>query len=463
MYYKNNDKLHEECGVFGIFSRDADINVAAMSYLALYALQHRGQESAGIAIGDGEHIQLKKGMGLVSDVFADSDFPAAGGHMAIGHVRYSTSGQSCFENAQPMSRKFKQGEIAVAHNGNLTNIAVLKEMFEEMGYTFETSSDTEIIIKMIARAARKGIERAIDDTVQAIKGSYALVMIVENKLVGVRDPNGIRPLCLGKIGESGYVFSSESCAFDSLGAKFVRDVQPGEIVIIDDDGIKSINRNEKTFSQPCAFEYVYFARPDSVIEGISVHDSRRRAGKILWKEHPAEADVVIGVPDSGIDAAMGYAQVSGIIYDIGLVKNKYVGRSFILPDQKARELAVRIKINPLRSVIENRSVVLIDDSVVRGTTSRKIIQMLREMGATKVHMRVSSPVVAFPCYFGIDTPYRDQLMGAQLTVEQMCAEMGADSLGFLSIDGLLQSLDPNRSFCLGCLDGKYPISVHMEG
>ena len=460
----NDDKLHEECGVFGIYANSGGVDVGGLTYLALYALQHRGQESAGIAVNGPDGIQVEKGMGLVGDVFTDKVLEKLGGNIAIGHVRYSTAGGSNVVNAQPIYGKFKQGEIAVAHNGTLTNVGVLKEMFEDLGFTFETSSDSEIMIKMIARAAnRKGIERAVLEMTQTIKGSYALAIMVDNKLIGIRDPNAIRPLCLGKY-DGGYLLASESCAFDSLGigAEFVRDLEPGEIVVIDENGVKSINHNEQTFPQPCAFEYIYFARPDSVIDRISVHDSRIRAGEILWKESPVEADVVAGIPDSGMDAALGFAKISGIPYDIGLIKNKYVGRSFILPSQEAREQAVRIKLNALSSVIRGKRVVLVDDSIVRGTTSKKLIQMIRDTGATEVHLRISSPVVQFPCYFGIDTPYRDQLMGAQLTITQMRDEIGADSLAFLSIDGLLEALDPERQFCLGCLHGKYPISVQME-
>ena len=458
-----DDKLHEECGVFGIYDGSASHEAASLTYLALYALQHRGQQSAGIAVSDGNDIRIEKGNGLVADVFTKPQLESMdkGAVAAIGHVLYSNIIGGKKLNAQPIYGRFKNGEIAVGHNGSLVNSGVMREMFEDLGFTFETQSDAELIIKMIGRAAKKGIQKAITDTIQTIKGSYAITMIINNKLVGVRDPNGIRPLCMGRLGDC-YMLSSESCAFDSLGGEFIRDILPGEIVIIDENGVQSINRSEKTLSQTCAFEYIYFARPDSVIDNISVHESRQRAGEILWKESPAYADVVVGVPDSGIDAAMGLAAVSGIPYDIGLIKNKYIGRSFILPDQGTRELAVRIKLNALRSAVEGKRVVLVDDSLVRGTTSKSLIQMLKRAGATQVHMRISSPTVAYPCYFGIDTPYRDQLMGANMSVEEMREQIGADSLAFLSIDGLLQSLDKNRGFCLGCLNGEYPISVHME-
>lgn len=458
----DDDKFHDECGVVGIYSKDPSVDVGTLSYLALYALQHRGQESAGIASFDGDHIHIEKGMGLVSDIFDETKVRNLNGYCSVGHVRYSTAGGSSIQNAQPIYSKFKQGEIAVAHNGQLVNADVLREMFEDLGYSFETTSDSEIIIKMIARAAKKGIERAIDDTVQTIRGSYALTMVVDGMLVGVRDFQGIRPLALGKLGEDGYVLASETCAFDCLGATYLRDVQPGEIVIIDDNGIRSIQHNERTYPRPCSFEYVYFARPDSTIDGVNVHESRKKAGAILWEESPVEADVVVGVPDSGLDAALGLSIASGIPYDIGLVKNKYVGRSFIMPDQQARERAVHIKLSAMRSVVGGKRIILVDDSIVRGTTSRQLVMLMKEAGAKEVHMRIPSPVVAYPCYFGIDTPYREQLIGAKMTVDEMCAHLGADSLAFLSQEGLVNSIKPKGHFCTGCFTGQYPMSVHME-
>lgn len=458
----DDDKFHDECGVVGIYSNDPSVHVGTLSYLALYALQHRGQESAGIATYDGEQIRLEKGMGLVADVFDEKKLDTLKGNCAIGHVRYSTSGDSSLQNAQPIYSKFKQGEIAVAHNGQLINADVLHDMFEDLGYTFETTSDSEVIIKMIARAAKKGIERAIDDTVRAIKGSYALTMIVDDMLVGVRDPQGIRPLVLGRLNDGGYVLASETCAFDCLGAIYERDIEPGEIVIIDQNGLRSLQNNEKTYASPCSFEYVYFARPDSTIDGVNVHESRKKAGEILWAESPVDADVVVGVPDSGLDAALGLSIASGLPYDIGLVKNKYVGRSFIMPDQESRERAVHIKLSAMRSVIAGRRVILVDDSIVRGTTSRQLVNLMKEAGAKEVHMRIPSPVVAYPCYFGIDTPYRDQLIGAKMSVEEMRKHLGADSLAFLSQEGLINSIREGGRFCTGCFTGEYPMSVRME-
>lgn len=459
----DDDKFHDECGVVGIYSKDPAVHVGTLSYLALYALQHRGQESAGIATFDGDRIHMEKGMGLVSDVFDEAKVKSLKGFSSVGHVRYSTAGGSSVQNAQPIYSKFKQGEIAVAHNGQLINVEILREMFEDLGYSFETTSDSEIIIKMIARAAKKGIERAIDETIKTIKGSYALTMIVDEMLVGVRDPQGIRPLAIGKIGENGYILASETCAFDCVGATYLRDVEPGEIVIIDDNGLRSIQHNERTYARPCSFEYVYFARPDSTIDGVNVHESRKKAGAILWVESPVEADVVVGVPDSGLDAALGLAVASGIPYDIGLVKNKYVGRSFIMPDQQARERAVHIKLSAMRSVVSGKRIILVDDSIVRGTTSRQLVNLMKEAGAKEVHMRIPSPVVSYPCYFGIDTPYRDQLIGAKMSVDEMCEHLGADSLAFLSQDGLVNSIRPGGRFCLGCFTGQYPMSVQMEG
>lgn len=458
----DDDKFHDECGVVGIYSNDPSVHVGTLSYLALYALQHRGQESAGIATYDGEQIRLEKGMGLVADVFDEKKLHTLKGNCAIGHVRYSTSGDSSLQNAQPIYSKFKQGEIAVAHNGQLINADVLHDMFEDLGYTFETTSDSEVIIKMIARAAKKGIERAIDDTVRTIKGSYALTMIVDDMLVGVRDPQGIRPLVLGRLNDGGYVLASETCAFDCLGAIYERDIEPGEIVIIDQNGLRSLQNNERTYASPCSFEYVYFARPDSTIDGVNVHESRKKAGEILWAESPIDADVVVGVPDSGLDAALGLSIASGLPYDIGLVKNKYVGRSFIMPDQESRERAVHIKLSAMRSVIAGRRVILVDDSIVRGTTSRQLVNLMKEAGAKEVHMRIPSPVVAYPCYFGIDTPYRDQLIGAKMSVEEMREHLGADSLAFLSQEGLINSIREGGRFCTGCFTGEYPMSVRME-
>lgn len=454
------DKFKEECGVFGVYSKSG-LDVATLTYYGLYALQHRGQESAGIAVSDGKKIVCHKDMGLVSDVFRDSVLEGMKGKSAIGHVRYSTTGGSRAGNAQPLVSEFKLGSIAIAHNGNLVNADVIRELLEDGGVLFQTSIDTEVILNLIARKAKKGIEAAVVDAVQAVKGSYAIVMIAGDKLIGIRDPYGIRPMCIGKIGED-YIMCSESCALDSVGAEFIRDVEPGEVVIIDEDGLKSIQFAEKTKCMTCSFEYIYFARPDSTIDGISVYEARVEAGGHLYHESPVEADLVIGVPDSGIPAAVGYAKASGIPYGIGLIKNKYVGRTFIAPNQKMRERAVTVKLNVLKVNVEGKRVVLIDDSIVRGTTSKRLVEILRRAGAKEVHFRVCSPIVKYPCYFGIDTPYRKDLIGAQKTVEEIRELIGADSLGYLSTDGLLSSLKAKQGFCLGCFSGEYPMSAPIE-
>jgi amidophosphoribosyltransferase len=460
MFSINDDKLKEECGVFGIYSTD-NLDVSTLTYYGLYALQHRGQESAGIVVSDGEKLDSHKAMGLVCDIFDEVSLEKLKGKSAIGHVRYSTTGSSNAANAQPLLSQYKLGSMAIAHNGNLVNADVIRELLEDAGVIFQTAVDTEVVLNLIARAAKKGIEKAVFDAVQAIKGSFAMVILTEEKLIGVRDPNGIRPLCIGKVGSS-YVLCSESCALDAVGAEFIRDVNPGEIVIIDDNGLKSIHPGERTRCATCAFEYIYFARPDSIIDGIDVYGSRVEAGKILYEECPIDADIVVGVPDSGIAAAAGYAEASGIPFGIGFVKNRYVGRTFISPSQELREKAVAVKLNPLKVNVRGKRVVLIDDSIVRGTTSRRLVDLLRKAGALEVHFRVSSPVVKYPCYFGIDTPYRKELIGANSTLEEIRQEIGADSLGYVSIEGLLRSFANDHDFCLGCFSGEYPISTPME-
>lgn len=454
------DKLKEECGVFGIFSKN-NIDVSHITYYGLYALQHRGQESAGIAVSNDGKLDVYKDMGLVSEVFDDQKLNSLKGNAAIGHVRYSTTGGSTAVNAQPLLSNFKLGSIAIAHNGNLVNADVIRELLQDCGTMFQTSIDTEVILNLIAKSAKKGIERAVVDAMQAVKGSYAIVILTEDKLIGVRDPNGIRPLCIGKFDDS-YIMCSESCALDAVGAEFVRDVNPGEIVIIDNDGIRSINFAERTKCETCSFEYIYFARPDSVIDGISVYEAREKAGEMLYKESPVDADIVIGVPDSGLPAAEGYAKASGIPYGIGFIKNKYVARTFIAPTQELREKAVSVKLNPLRVNIEGKRVVVVDDSIVRGTTSRKLVDLLRRAGAKEIHFRASSPIVKFPCYFGIDISYRKELIGSHMSVEEIRDFIGADSLGYLSVESLLKTLGKDKKFCLGCFKGVYPVSAPME-
>lgn len=460
------EKLQEKCGVVGIYlphqnETEQNTKAATYAYYALTSLQHRGQESAGIAVSDGEKIILHKNMGLVSEVFEPSNLKELSGSIAIGHVRYATAGGRTIDNAQPFVNKFALGSIALAHNGQLVNYEPLQEMLEETGSTFISSSDTEIIIKLIARNFKKGLESALVNALQLIKGSYALCVMTENTIIGARDPNGIRPLCIGKLSEDGgYILTSESCAIDAVNGTFVRDVEPGEIVIINQDGIKSIMTTERTSKQTCIFEYVYFARPDSVIDGIPVQSARLKMGEILAKEAAVDADIVIGVPDSGIGAAMGYSKASGIPYGMGIVKNKYIGRTFIAPTQAEREAMVFVKLNAISSELAGKRVIVIDDSIVRGTTSRRLVQILRRAGAKEVHMRISSPPVKFPCHFGIDTPSKSELISSSHEVNEICQEIGADSLAFISLNGMLEALSEGKpGFCKGCFNGEYPVAV----
>lgn len=457
----DDDKFHDECGVYGIYSKSEDVNVAKRTYYGLYALQHRGQESAGIATFNGADMNCHKDMGLVSEIFSNKTIEELKGFSSIGHVRYSTAGDSSVKNAQPIMGKFKLGNIALAHNGNLTNADIIRELLEESGCIFQTSIDTEVILNLISRGAKKGILQSIVDSMQAIKGSFAMVILTENELIGIRDPYGIRPLCLGKV-EGGYVLASESCALNATGAEFVRDIEPGEIVVINDEGIRSIKFGEKSKLATCSFEYIYFARPDSVIDGISVNASRYKAGAKLYEVAPVEADIVVGVPDSGMSAAMGYSKASGIPIDLAIIKNKYIGRTFIAPTQEEREASVDVKLNIIRENVIGKSIVLIDDSIVRGTTSRRLVAMLKAAGAKEVHFRVCSPRVEYPCYYGIDTPYRSELIAGRHSDEEIGKAIGADSLVYLSKEDLLECLDNKHGFCCGCFDGEYPISAPVN-
>lgn len=456
------DKLQEECGVFGILDRDG-LTVQDLTYLGLYALQHRGQESAGIAVSDGQEIRHYKGMGLVGEVFDDEQLKALGkGHIAIGHVRYSTTGASDVYNAQPLVTKYKKGTMALAHNGNLINAEAIRSELEEQGAIFQTTIDTEVIANLIARHSQEGLIEALKSMMKMIQGSYAIVIITEDRLIAIRDPYGIRPLALGKT-EDSYVVASETCAFDTVGAEYIRDVKPGEIIIMDREGLQSIQTPVPLNTALCIFEFIYFARTDSTIDGISVYMARMQAGSRLAIEHPVAADLVIGVPDSGTTAAIGYAEASGIPYGEGFIKNRYVGRTFIQPSQIMREQGVQIKLNALRRMVKGKRIVMIDDSIVRGTTSKKIVEMLRLAGAKEVHMRISSPPVMYSCHFGIDTPNRDQLIGSVHGVEEICDIIGADSLGYLSLDGLLKTVEGSScGFCQGCFNSVYPIAVEEE-
>ncbi len=457
--------LHEECGVFGIYNR-SELNVVSSTYHALYALQHRGQESCGMAINDDGVITGHKDVGLVNDVFTKEVLERMGrGDIAIGHVRYATDKSNNRRDAQPMIINHVKGSMALAHNGALTNALDLREQLELTGAIFHTTSDTEVIAYTItkARLTTGCVEDAIVQAMEQLDGAYSLVVMSPQKLIAVRDPHGFRPLCIGDLNGS-TVFASESCALDSIGATFVRDVEPGEVVVVDKTGMRSIKTHcGKVKSSFCIFEFVYFARPDSVIDGACVHTARQKAGAILAEENPVEADVVIGVPDSGLDAALGYANYSGIPYGVGFMKNRYIGRTFIEPGQKQRENLVRIKLNPVSATVKGKRVILIDDSIVRGTTSPRIVKLLRDAGAKEVHMRISSPPFLNPCYFGTDIDSKEHLMACRHTLKEMEQIIGVDSLRFLSVEGVHKiAEDCNLTFCDGCFTGKYPVEPPAE-
>ena len=462
--------LHEECGVFGVFANKKS-NVAATAYYGLFALQHRGQESCGIVVNDDGVFNSYKDVGLVNDVFTPEILGNLGlGNMAVGHVRYGTTGANARLNAQPILVNHFKGRMALAHNGNLVNTYELRHELELSGSIFHTTSDTEVISYIITkeRLGAPSIEEAVNRAMNKIKGAYSLVIMSPAKLIAARDENGFRPLCYGVTEDGTYIVASESCALDAVSAKFVRDIEPGEIVIFDENGIRSItdhcNKKPKTLF---VFEYIYFARPDSVIDGASVHEARLRAGAFLALEHPVQADIVIGVPDSGLDAAIGYSRQSGIPYGIGFIKNKYIGRTFISPGQSAREDKVRIKLNVVSSVVKGKRVVLIDDSIVRGTTSGRIVKLLREAGASEVHMRVSAPPFLNPCYYGTDIDSRENLIACHHTVEEISEIIGADSLGYLSVDNARKlAVHCNGScgegYCTACFNGEYPTEIPSE-
>lgn len=456
LYEELNDRLREECGVFGIYGQGIDL--ARLTYFGLFALQHRGQESAGMAVSDGKSISFYKGQGLVADVFTDQilqQLSRAQDKVAVGHVRYTTAGGGGVTNAQPLVARYMDGCMALVHNGNLVNANLLRREMEQRGYLFQTDSDSECILSLIAQYRRDGLELALRHVVQKVRGAYSLVMIYNGALVGLRDPLGIRPLCIGRKG-SAYVLASESCALTVIGAQFVRDVRPGELVIIDDNGLQSIQICEHFRKGLCIFEYVYFARPDSTIEGRSVYLARTQMGRILAREHPVDADIVIAVPDSGRSAAVGYSQEAGIPFTEGLIKNRYVGRTFITPNQETRELKVRLKLTPIPEVFAGKRVVMVEDSIVRGTTIKPLIALVREAGATEVHVRVASPRYVSPCYYGIDTPSKEELIAARLDDGDICRAIGADSLGYLSLSGLLEAVQASEhDVCTACFTGNY--------
>ena len=450
--------MHEECGVFGIFNQEnIFIDVAKLTYFGLYALQHRGQESAGIAVSDGQKLLIYKDLGLVSEVFNEEKLKTLQGNCAIGHVRYSTTGANIWENSQPILKNYKGGTFSLAHNGNLVNQEELKAKLKENGVQIYSSTDSEIISNLIKTNPEESIEKNIKMVAAQLKGAFSLVIMTENKLIGLKDPFGFHPLALGKLGDS-YVFASETCAFNLISAEFVREVGPGEMVVIDKDGIRStkiLPNNRKAF---CIFEFVYFARPDSTIYGANVALSRQKMGRRLAQEYPVQADIVVPVPDSGISAAIGYTAQSGIPYEEGLIKNRYIGRTFIQPEQLIRDFGVKIKLSPIKEIIKGKRVILIDDSIVRGTTSQKIVKLVRDAGAREIHVRISSPPIFFPCFYGIDTPNREYLRAANHSMEETRKWLEADSLGYLSIEGLCSVFDkiPADNFCLACFDGKYP-------
>lgn len=455
------EKLHEECGVFGISSPGTQ-DVAKATYLALYALQHRGQESCGIAVNDDGVFTHYRDVGLVSEVFTDTRLRGLGqGNIAIGHVRYAPKGALNRANAQPLDIRHVKGNMALAYNGALTNAVELRREFENNGGIFHSVTDTEVIAYTITRArlTAPSIEKAVEQAMCDLKGAYSLVLMSATKLIAARDPVGFRPLCIGKCPDGSYVVASETCAFDAVGASYIREVEPGEIVVIKDGQIESIRTHCTGKGKICVFEYIYFARPDSVIEGLSVHKARAKIGEILAKEHPVEADVVFGVPNSGIDAALGYAAASGIPYTLGFVKSNYVARTFIQPTQIQREDAVRLKLNVLRANVEGKRVIMVDDSIVRGTTCARIVKMLRDAGAKEVHVRISSPKFIAPCYFGTDVDGKESLIACQLkTDEAICKYIGADTLGFLSIEGTRElTKDLPLGICDGCFTENYPV------
>ena len=456
----DSDQPREECGVFGIYS-DGALSPAYAAYNGLLALQHRGQESAGIAVNDRGVISYYKDMGLVTEVFDHEILDRLPGQMAVGHVRYSTAGASVRENAQPLVMHYVKGTLAIAHNGNLTNAYELHQLLAKQGSIFQTTTDTEVFAYMIARERvdAPSIEEAVHRAVGKVHGSYSMVIMSPQKLIAVRDPHGFRPLCIGRLNGT-YVFASETCALDACGAQFVRDVLPGEIVVADQNGLRSILDPVTEKKSLCVFEYIYFARTDSVIDGISVYEARKTAGRLLARQKPVEADIVIGVPESGIDAAIGYSEESGIPYQKGIVKNTYIGRTFIKPNQSERESSVRIKLNALNTAVGGKRVVMLDDSIVRGTTSARIVSMLKEAGAKEVHLRISSPPFLWPCYYGTDIPSKDDLIACQHSIEEIGRMSFADSIDFLRLENLPKMLDrPCAGFCDACFSGKYPADV----
>ena len=452
----DDDHFHDHCGVFGIFGHP---EAAKMAYLGLYALQHRGQESAGIASTDGTDIHVHKSLGHVQEIFTPDVIAQLPGEVAIGHTRYSTAGDTSLMNAQPVVIDCNKGKLALGHNGNLTNALEVRRRLEHRGSIFQSTSDTEVIVHLIARSSARNLSGAIADALNQVEGAYSLLLLTRDEIYAIRDPRGFRPLCLGRL-NGAWVAASETCAFDLIDAEYVREVEPGEMVRISRSGIESIRFAPEKPHQYCVFEHVYFSRPDSVVFGRPVNESRERLGRLLAQEHPAQADLVTPVPDSGVPAAIGYAAESGIPFQMGLIRNHYIGRTFIEPEQAIRDFGVKLKLNPVRRMLEGKRVVLVDDSIVRGTTSRKIVRLMREAGATEVHVRISCPPTISPCYYGVDTPRREELIGANNSVEQIRQFLGADSLGYLSLKSMRAAVeDTEGKFCTSCYTGSYPTEL----
>jgi amidophosphoribosyltransferase len=463
------DKFWEECGVVAIHGHP---EAATLAYLGVHALQHRGQESAGVAAADGERISLHKAMGLVGDIFNEEVLAKLPGSLAIGHTRYSTTGDSALLNAQPIRVECNKGSIALAHNGNLVNAADIRKRFERQGSIFQTTSDSEIIVHLIAQSRESSVEEAIADALRRIEGAFSVVIMTPDHIFAARDPRGFRPLAMGRIpatanGREAVVFASETCAFDLIGATYEREVKQGEMVVVGPEGVHSRFYAAALPSANCIFEHVYFSRPDSIVFGLPVQESREAMGRQLAREAPVDADIVVPVPDSGVTAAMGFSFESGIPLQFGLIRNHYVGRTFIEPEQRVRDFGVKLKLNPVRNVLEGRRVILIDDSIVRGTTSKKIVRMIRDAGAKEVHMRISCPPTISPCYYGVDTPTRGQLIGANKSVAEIREYIGADSLAYLSLDGLRKACGEageETRFCSSCYTGRYPtnwVEIHQ--
>lgn len=458
----DDDRLHEECGVFGILD---GANAAAHTALGLHALQHRGQEAAGIVSFDGKQFYSHRALGLISDNFSSASIiDKLKGHIAIGHTRYSTTGETLLRNVQPLFAEFNFGGLAIAHNGNLTNAMQLRRDLIKRGSLFQATSDTEVIIHLMALSTASSIEERLIDALRQVEGAYSLVCLIDNAIIGVRDPLGVRPLVLGKL-DNAFILASESCALDIIGAQRVRDIEPGEIVIITSDGIRSIKPFEQKKERFCIFEYIYFARPDSYLNNRNVYEVRKHIGAELAREMPVDADLVVPVPDSGVPASIGYSNASGIPFELGIIRNHYVGRTFIEPTEHVRHLGVKLKHNANQAMIKGKRVVLVDDSIVRGTTSRKIVSMVRDAGAAEVHMRIASPPTTHSCYYGVDTPERSQLLAANYNISEMGKLIGADSLAFISIDGLYRAMGEAKrnsespQFCDACFTGDYPIDL----